>query len=111
MFCGRGYRVPGLKAFLADTTNIPTTSPSKRFCAEKAKNEISDQLKMKANRGGVYRQASINEYTSEIDITLKQCIDKRPKVLKEGFRCIQDYIERNTSFAIQKATALQIFAG
>ena len=44
-------RVRGLKAFLADSTNIPPTSPSKRFCAEKAKNVICDELKIKANRG------------------------------------------------------------
>ena len=107
-------RVRGLKAFLSDSTNIPPTSPSKRFCSEKAKNVISDQLKMKSPRGQVhvYRQASIDSIAdSNIDITLKQVIDKRPEALKEGFRCIQEFIERNTNFAIQKATALQIFAG
>lgn len=103
-------RVRGLKALLADTTNIPPTSPSKRFCSEKAKDMISGQLKMKAPRGQPYRQASIDDYTSS-DISLKQVIDKRPEVIREGFRCIQEYTERNTSFAIQKATALQIFAG
>ena len=130
-------RVRGLKAFLADRTNTYSPPPTKRKCAEKAESVISDQLKMKAPRGGssssmtapdgrlltsqdrisstgrlsTHRDGGTSTCIDDNITTLKSVLDKRPEVLQGGFHCLQEYTERNTSFAVQKATTLQIFAG
>ncbi len=38
------------------------------------------------------------------------CVKERPHVLQEGKNYIQQYIERNTTFEIHKAIALQVFS-
>ena len=42
---------------------------------------------------------------------MKRLVRDRPQVLQNGMQCIQQYIERNTTFEIQKASALSVFAG
>ena len=116
-------RVRGLKAFLADVTNTHPPPPAKRQCAERAEKVFSNQLKKKAPRGGsgnpvlpddTSQGGSSSTAVQDVDVditTVKSLLDKRPEVLQEGFRCLLEFTERNTSYEIQKATTLQIFAG
>ena len=38
-------------------------------------------------------------------------LNNTPEVLEQGFTCLQEYTECNTTFTIQKACAVQVFAG
>ena len=42
--------------------------------------------------------------------TLRTLLRERPEVFQEGCKCLSGYTERNTSFAVQKAIALQFFS-
>ena len=42
---------------------------------------------------------------------MKRLVRDRPQVFENGMKCIKQYIERNTTFEVQKASALSIFAG
>ena len=42
---------------------------------------------------------------------MKRLVRDRPQVIENGMKCIKQYIERNTTFEVQKASALSIFAG
>ena len=42
---------------------------------------------------------------------MQELLMHRQHVVKGGVDCLQGYIERKTSFALQKAMALRIFTG
>ena len=42
---------------------------------------------------------------------MKRLVRDRPQVIENGMQCIKQYIERNTTFEVQKASALSVFAG
>ena len=44
-------------------------------------------------------------------ILLCQLLKKRPEILKDSHTHLKSYVERNTSFVMMKAIALNIFAG
>ena len=52
-----------------------------------------------------------NDSEQDEPITMKRIVRDRSQVLENGMQCIKQYIERNTIFEVQKASALSVFAG
>ena len=80
---------------LSDASNTMRSTP-KRSCAARAVKEIAKLNIKKAP--GPQSCATTNPQTG------------RPEVLKQGQDIIHKFIERNATFAQQKATALNIFS-
>lgn len=121
-----------LRAFLSDQSNIPSPEPlTKRSCATKAGNEIVNYSQRQAPRGvhtaKIKRRKHVvasceSSRTSDrghpphvpennFDHTsLYKLLKSRPEVLTQGMECIHQYIERNSTFVMQKAIALHILA-
>ena len=113
-------------------TCSPDTPTLKRACADQALQKIKEQaVRIGAPRGFhsacniQQQQQNLNQHLSrehsedltttepyeDTHTTLKHAVSSRPEVLEQGFACLQQYTERNTTFTIQKAFALQVFAG
>ena len=124
-------RIRGLNAFLVEISNTTSSleaTPRKRACADRASCRIREEVKKGVNKSKLPplptprkspRQSPRPNYidtdtTQDLDpshITLRELLKYQPHVLQQGMQCIQRYNERNTTFVVQKAYALQIFAG
>lgn len=133
-------RVRGVDALLSDITNTYLDSTPKRACASKADSAIKQQMFQHGSRGlcltpplrtnpsPVLSDPSLHSTTPSVSTnpspnpsnhppnhspshTLKQLVRDRPEVVESGLYCLQQYIERNTIFEVQKAHAISAFAG
>ena len=124
-------RIRGLNAFLVEISNTTSSleaTPRKRACADRASCRIREEVKKGVNKSKLSplptprkspRQSPRPNYidtdtTQDLDpshITLRELLKYQPHVLQQGMQCIQRYTERNTTYVVQKANALQIFAG
>ena len=103
-----------IRAVLADATNLLVTS--KRSCAVVASKTIKSLSVRGAPRGiHTSKHVCTDFHTSGTESVasspgLSQLIRSRPNVIQEGQGIIKAYIERNSTFTIQKAVALNIFS-
>ena len=93
-------RKRGISALLADVTN--TTHPEfKRRCSSSLAlykiNEVQESLPK-----GRY-EYHVSEDTC---MTLSQLIKNKPHIFEQGTECISQYIQRNTTFEMQKAITI-----
>ena len=132
-------RTHGTNALLANVSNsvspgslgIPVSK--KRASAERAAKSIKEQAVVGATRGFHSSSNTRTELTQLVrrpsrhhssDTTtteeqpeltpyssLQHMLNNRLEVLEQGFTRLQEYTERNTTFTIQKAHAVQVFAG
>lgn len=92
----------------SSSTGPPPAKRSRRVSAAKASSTITSQMKCQSPRG--MHTAKSKPALPEETFSLQKLIQIRPDVLQEGMTCLQQYIERNTTFAMKKAFALSIFS-
>lgn len=94
-------------------TNISLDDPTpKRACAQRAAGQIKQQIFHHASKGSDKTDLlDPADEPGDKPLTMAWLVRNRPGVLEKGMQHIQQYIERNTSYEIQKASALNIFAG
>ena len=122
MYCSHGKQaVAGVSAFLQDVTNTDQQQipRSKRTCSDRAVamvKQLSHTCKIKCAPRGRHAvvEASIDHQHGVVEAsedyqTLKKVIDSRHNVIEQGVKRIQQYTERNTTFVMQKAFAIQLF--
>lgn len=87
---------------IAESSNI--VEDAKRICATRASENIQEFNKRRPRGRGKHASSTLE------GCSLSQALKSRPGMLEKGQQILQSYVDVNTTFVVQKAMALNIFA-